>query len=193
VRTPPGARCAGNIEYRFTQQTIPGPTLTPVTCFDDQPGTTPRTQDANGWGIGTTCWTPQIAGGADFVVEYRCSDDPTCTMETSLPRRVTPQTGVPVGTTAGTLKVHKSAAGCVPGSDVRLSWPDTDYNPLRFLVFRSDDPQVDTTTERLGPVDDITYTDVGASCDTGGTPYLGVRVYFYVHAARNTCTDEPLP
>lgn len=194
VQSPPGARCAGTIEYRFVQQTAPGPppTLVPVACFDDAAGTTPRTEDAGGFGASGTCFTAHVAGGADFVMQARCSDDPGCVLLTSNPRPVTPQTGVPVGSARGTLRVRKTG-GCPGGGNVNLAWSDTDYNPLAFVALRSDDPTVDLVAERLANVNDFVYTDAGVACDGGGAPYRTAVVYFYQVLPRNTCTDSPIP
>ncbi len=186
----PGVRCAGTVEYRFLMD-LSG-TLVPVACTEDEAGTIPRTADVDGWGAGDTCWTPHVAGGANFVMEYRCSDDPTCLMQRSLPRMIAPRTGIPTGTNAGILRARKTA-GCPAGGDVRLAWADSNFNPATFVVFRSDDPQIDLVADRLANADDVFYSDAGVACDGGGVPYRGVAVYFYLHLGRNSCTDQPIP
>lgn len=196
VLDPPGVRCAGDVEYRFLRQTVPPPTpvYEPITCFDDAGGATPRAEDAGGWGVGDTCWTAHLAGGADFVAEYRCSDDVTCIMDTAASQRVTPPAGTPTGTTRGLLRVSKPAVGgCVAGGDVTLTWADADYVPSAYIAFRANVPQIDLVADRRADVDVEAYVDVGVACDGGGAPYRGVAVYFYLHAVRDTCSGDPLP
>ena len=177
----PTGDCSGTMEFRFV---VGG---APLTCFLDDALTVPRPSDASGWGSDTTCEIAQIAGSNDVRIEMRCSNDPACTLDAGT-RTVVSQSGAPVGTRLGTLRVRKSAGGCSAGGNVLMSWQDTDFTPLSFAWQRADEPTF--AAPSTTPVADFLATDPGVECDGGGAPYRGRGVYFYVFHRTNACTGQ---
>lgn len=172
--------CAGTLEYRF----LSDPDGTGFVLLDCDLDGMP-----DDWGASSSCDTVQVVGGADFVAEVRCTDDPACTFGAA-PVTIAPQDGIPVGDPQGTLMLSR-VGDCPTGPlDVILDWSDSARMPPAFVVLRGERP------DALGissDVDGTTWTDAGLTCaDPTRVLYMGADVLFYVFVDRNVCTGVPI-